>query len=159
MFLEKVEILGVPVTVAGMEQLHEGISSLIHSGQQGYVLSGNVHSINLARNLPWLMDFFKKADIVRIDGAGVVLGAKILGYTLPSLLTWADWGWPFAEFVASKGYTLFLLGGPNDAAERTAELFQEKNPAINIVGSHHGYFEKQGKENTAIIARPKRKGL
>ncbi len=151
LLLEKKEILGVPVTAADMDQLHEGISYLIHSGRQGYVLSGNVHSINLARNIPWLMDFFKKADLVRIDGAGVVLGAKILGYTFPSRLTWADWGWPFAEFVTSKGYTLFLLGGPNYAAEKTAKIFQEKNPSIKIVGTHHGYFEKEGQENCTII--------
>lgn len=149
--MDKIDILGTMVTPATMDEIHAGISRIIASGKKGYVLSGNVHSINLTCKTPWLRDFFNQADIVRVDGAGVVLGAKILGRNIPARLTWADWGRPFAEYVASKGHSLFLLGGPHGAADNTAALFRRMNPAINIVGTHHGYFKKTGEENNGII--------
>ena len=151
MQLKKIDILGISVTPARMHELHDGISQIIDTGHKGYILSGNIFSVNLASKIPWLKDFLNRADMVRVDGAGIVLGARILGYKIPERITWADWGWPLAEFIAKKKYSLFLLGGPHGSAERTAELFRQKNPDINIVGTHHGYFEKQGEENKAII--------
>ncbi|MBU0730447.1 MAG: WecB/TagA/CpsF family glycosyltransferase [Proteobacteria bacterium] len=149
--LKKVDIAGSSITPATLSELHAGIAEIIARNDKGFVLSGNVHSMNLAAKLPWLKDFFNRADIVRVDGAGLVLGARILGHAIPPRLTWADWGLPLAKFITDKGYSLFLLGGPHGAAQMTAEIFRQKNPSINIVGTHHGYFAKQGDENHAIL--------
>jgi len=149
--LKKINIIGIPVSPAHSHELHAGISEIIGSGRPGVVLSGNVHGLNLAYKLAWLKEFYQRADIVRVDGAGIVWAAGILGSKIPSRLTWADWGWLFAEYVASRGYSLFLLGGPQNTAELTAALFRKRNPGIKIVGTHHGYFQKQGVENEALI--------
>jgi len=88
---------------------------------------------------------------VRIDGAGVVLGAKLLDVSIPKRNTWADWGWPLAAYLAEKKHSVYLLGGPAGAAEKTAELFKQKNPALRICGFHHGFFLQDEDEAQRIM--------
>jgi len=150
--MERMKILGVQITPAKPQQLHSEISRLILKGGPGFVLSGNVHGLNLARQMAWLKEFYDVADLVRVDGAGVVLGARLLGHRIPKRLTWADWGWMLAEYVAEKGHSLYLLGGPHGAASKAAERLKQRSPKLKILGTHHGYFPKEGAGNTAVIS-------
>ncbi|MCP4710820.1 MAG: WecB/TagA/CpsF family glycosyltransferase, partial [Planctomycetes bacterium] len=98
-----------------------------------------------------MADFFKKADIVHIDGVGIILGAKFLGHTVSDRLTWADWAWPLAKHFAMEGQRLFLLGGPDGLTREAAAKLKAHAPGLQIVGAYHGYFAKQGPENDSII--------
>jgi len=149
--MEKLKILGIKITPAEPQELHAEITRLIAQGGPGFVLSGNIHGINLARQLRWLADFYNQADLVRVDGAGVVLGARLLGHSIPKRLTWADWGWMLADYVAEKGHSLYLLGGPEGAASESADRLKQHAPGLKILGTQHGYFAKDGPENDEII--------
>lgn len=144
-------ILGIKVTPGTMEDLHKQITLLIRQKCQAFILSGNIHGINLSTKLPWLADFYRQANLVRVDGAGVVLGARILGRKIPPRLTWADWGWPLAAYLAEQGHSVFLLGGPPGIAEKAKERLCAASPLLKVVGTHHGYFNKSGDENRLII--------
>ncbi|MEE4353780.1 MAG: WecB/TagA/CpsF family glycosyltransferase, partial [Desulfatiglans sp.] len=85
------------------------------------------------------------------DGAGVVLGAKMLGRNIPKRLTWADWGWMLASYLAEQQHSVYLLGGPLGAASETAKRLKERSPTLRITGTHHGYFQKSGAENMRVI--------
>ena len=145
------KILGIKITPGTMEDLHKQITVLVRQKCQAFILSGNIHGINLSTKLPWLADFYEQANLVRVDGAGVVLGARILGKKIPPRLTWADWGWPLAAYLAEQGHSAFLLGGPPGTAEKAKDRLLAANPLLKIVGTHHGYFEKTGDKNRSII--------
>jgi N-acetylglucosaminyldiphosphoundecaprenol N-acetyl-beta-D-mannosaminyltransferase len=117
------------------------------------VLSGNVHSFNLAYRQSWLRAFFNQADVVRLDGAGVRLGAWILGHQTPNRMTWADFAWDLAEFAAPRGFTFFFLGARPGVADKAAANLKARYPDLCIVGTHHGYFDKTpgSAENEAVI--------
>jgi len=149
--MKEQKILGIKITPAEPQELHAEITRLIAQGGPGFVLSGNIHGINLARQLGWLADFYNRADLVRVDGAGVVLGARLLGHSIPKRLTWADWGWMLADYVAEKGHSLYLLGGPEGAASESADRLKQHAPGLKILGTQHGYFTKDGPENDEII--------
>ncbi len=151
--MNHLSITGIRVTPATVGQLHEGISAIISSGRQGFVLSGNVHGLNTAHRLPWLKSFYNRADIVRVDGAGIVWAARLLGYSIPPRMTWADWGWLLADYCAAQGHSLFLLGGPPDCAKRTAELLAARAPALQIAGVQDGYFSKTADGNAQIVEK------
>ena len=148
--MKNISILGVKITSATMEELHEGLEHMIRAKGQGFVLSGNVHGIQQACRQPWLKDFYGRADLVRVDGAGIVLGARILGSHVCPRLTWADWGWPLARHLAETGRSVFLLGGPKGAAAKAALKLVEHTPTLKVVGSHHGHFQKTGPENQRV---------
>jgi N-acetylglucosaminyldiphosphoundecaprenol N-acetyl-beta-D-mannosaminyltransferase len=45
----------------------------------------NVRAMNFACEFPWYQDFLNNADLVFCDGFGVLLGAKLQGYSLESV--------------------------------------------------------------------------
>jgi len=151
--METLHILGIKITSAEMREVHEKISRFIERGGQSFILSGNIHGLNLARKYRWLADFYNRADLVRVDGAGVVLGARLLGYHICRRMTWADWGWSLARYLAEKGHSVYLLGGPTGTAAAAAEKIRNHAPGINVLGFNHGYFKKRGPENTAVIEK------
>ncbi len=117
------------------------------------ILSGNVHSFNLAYENPWLHDFFRSADVVRLDGAGVRIAARLLGHDAPPRMTWADFAWPLAEMAARRELTIFLLGSRPGVAEKAASRLQAHAPGLQIAGTHHGYFDKMlhSPENLRVL--------
>jgi N-acetylglucosaminyldiphosphoundecaprenol N-acetyl-beta-D-mannosaminyltransferase len=152
---ESVNILGVPVSALDQAQLLEVIDCCIQERRKCLVLSGNVHSCNLAYEQEWLRRFFQRADIVRLDGQGLRWGATLLGRSLPPRTTWADFAWALAERASARSASLFFLGGRPGVAELAAARLRERHPALNVVGCADGYFDKSpnSDENEAILAQ------
>lgn len=151
--MQQLEILGIKVTSATMLEIHDAMDQIISTKKKGVLLSANVHAVNLARSRPWMAEFFKKADLVHVDGAGIIWGAHLLGHRIPERITWADWVWPLISHMAQKKYSLFMLGGPKRLTDQAAIKLKEHTPDLNIVGTHHGYFKKHGPENDALIEK------
>lgn len=148
-------ILGVsihPVTVA---QLHAALAAVIDGGQRARVLNVNVHALNLASDLPWLRAFLNEGELVFCDGAGVRLGARLLGYRIPARITYAEWLWQLAAFGAERGDRFFFLGARPGVAETAVARLQARYPRLQVVGTHHGYFDKTAghPENEAVVAQ------
>jgi N-acetylglucosaminyldiphosphoundecaprenol N-acetyl-beta-D-mannosaminyltransferase len=99
----------------------------------------------------WLADFYNRADVVRVDGVGVVLGALLLGYKIPPRITWADWGWMLATYLARKEHSVFLLGGPHGVAGEAARRLKQHAPGLNVLGTHHGFFLKNSSETASVV--------
>jgi N-acetylglucosaminyldiphosphoundecaprenol N-acetyl-beta-D-mannosaminyltransferase len=152
MSLPVIRLLGVKITPGDLPGLHQEISRLIAREKPGIILSANVHSLNLCRQLPWLTAFYDQADIVYLDGAGVSLGAWLLGLGYFRRTTMHEWIWPAATYLAEHGHSLYLLGNPPGVAARAAANLQAHAPRLHLLGSHHGYFAKEGPENDAVIA-------
>ncbi|MBI4643521.1 MAG: WecB/TagA/CpsF family glycosyltransferase [Deltaproteobacteria bacterium] len=150
--MESTELLGIKITPGTMEEFCRELTRLIARERQSFIISANVYGINLAWQLPWLAAFYHRADLVYVDGAGVALGARLLGYRLPPRLTMADLAWPAAAYMARQGHSLYLLGNPPGVAAQAAERLRLASPGLKILGTHHGFFQKEGPENEAVIA-------
>jgi len=149
----QIQILGVRVHALTVDQLHEQIAALVDRRAHALVLNVNVHAMNLTFDNPWLRELFNRAEIVFCDGAGIGLGARLLGYRLPRRITYADWIWQLADFAAHRGFTLFLLGARPGVAKDAAARLQGRFPALRIVGVHHGYFDKSpgSPDNESVV--------
>jgi len=152
--LTEYTILGTKVNPLTMEQLNHGIDRIIRAGDKAIVANVNVHALNLTFDHPWYRKFINDSAIVFCDGAGVKLGAKILGYQIPYRITPADWVWSFSEYAQNKDITFYFLGARKGIAEKAANKLKAKFPNLKIVGTHHGYFDKTSgsEENEQIIA-------
>jgi N-acetylglucosaminyldiphosphoundecaprenol N-acetyl-beta-D-mannosaminyltransferase len=151
MTVPTVEFLGVKLTPAPEPVLQQEISRLAARQEPGIVFLANVHSMNLCWRYPWLRDFYQQADIVYIDGAGVALGAWLLGLGRFHRVTLHDWGWPLSRYLAERGHRLYLLGSREGVAALAARRLQAHAPGLRVVGTHHGYFATRGPENEAVI--------
>lgn len=153
MITNTIDILGVSVHPCTVQELHQEIKALIDEDAHALILNVNVHCLNLAYEQPWLRDFLNTAEVNFCDGAGVILGARILGEEIPERITYAEWTWEIAEFSEANKFTLFFLGAEPGVAEAAAVQLQERYPNLQIVGIHHGYFDKttDSPENQAVI--------
>jgi N-acetylglucosaminyldiphosphoundecaprenol N-acetyl-beta-D-mannosaminyltransferase len=150
--MKSINLLGIKINPSTLEELWREISRLIALERKSFIIGANIYGINLAWKFSWLSEFYHQADLVYVDGDGVVLGARLLGYRLPPRQTMADLGWPAAAYFAKQGHTLFLLGNPPGVAEQAAARLKASAPGLKILGSQHGFFKKEGPENDAIIA-------
>lgn len=150
---DRIEVLGVRVDRLTVGELHRRIERIIRSDGHGLVLNVNVHAINLAYRDPELRSFFNAAAVVFCDGAGVMLGARILGGHIPERITYADWMWQLAAFAAENGISLYFLGAHPGVAERAAGRLRERFPNLRIAGVRDGYFDKSpgGVENESVL--------
>jgi len=151
--MHEVEIFGVKFDSLTFGELHERIANTVHYENKGLFLNVNVYALNLAYEYPWLRLFFNQAQCVFCDGAGVVLGAKILGYQVPYRITYADWMWPLSRFVESHDFSFYFLGAYPGVAKKAAANLRSRFPDLRIVDAHHGYFDKSpgSAENEAVI--------
>lgn len=151
--LSPVSLLGVNIHPLRVAELHELMATIIYRQWKALILHVNVHGMNLAFEQPWLQDFFNTAQIVFCDGAGVKLGARLQGNHIPERITYADWMWHISEFAATQGYTFYFLGALPGIAQKAASNLSEKYPGLQIIGIHHGYFDKRttSPENQALI--------
>ncbi len=148
-------LIGAKLTLLDWHSLLRTVVDVALSQHKVLVASGNVFSFNLAYEKPWFREFLNRADIVRLEGEGLRWGARILGYSTPSRIVFADWIWDLAGMAAEQGLSFFLLGSRPGVADKAAERLRERFPNLRIVGTHHGYFDKTpgSAENEAVIAQ------
>lgn len=90
-----------------------------------------------------------EASLVLPDGAGVVLGAKILRTPLKEKVAGIDFAANLLGVLEETGGRLYLLGGKPGIAEQAAENMKKTHPKLCICGTADGYF----KDEAPVIAR------
>ena len=148
---EVLHLLGLRLHRAGVEEVHAFIGRTLREKKKALVLNLNIHCVNLALKNPWLKDFINQAQWVFCDGDGVRLGLRILGEIPPPKMTYDRWIWELGEFCSREGFRLFFLGAKPGIAAEAARRLQARFPNLQIAGTNHGYFEKDGPENDRII--------
>lgn len=114
----------------------------------------NVRAMNFASEMSWYRAFFNNADLVFCDGFGVLLGARLLGYSVESghRMTCPDYIENLALACAEQNVSLFLLAGEPGVVDKSITKLTAIAPNLRIQG-HHGYFEKSGMENDVVIQK------
>ena len=105
-----------------------------------------------------MTELINSADLIIPDGIGVIYASRILKHPLKAKTAGYELGLEIVKLSSETGYRLYFLGGGKgkdgapDVAELAKEKLLEKYPSAQIVGTHHGYFKKEGEESDAVIA-------
>lgn len=135
--------------------VHELIEYVVKAAnleQKTIVGNVNVRAMNFAYELPWYRDFLNKSDLVFCDGFGVLLAAKLQGYSLQSehRMTCPDYIENLALACEKQDVSIFLLAGKPGVVDKAIAKIKTIAPNLKIQG-HHGYFDKSNTENEAVI--------
>lgn len=149
---DSVNILGIRVDGISLQHLIRQVEGYVTSGRRHRVMYANVHVLNAAYRDPELRRILNQADLVYCDGAGVKLGARLLGHHLPERMTGADWIHPLCALCQERGFSLYLLGGEPGVAALAAEKLQARYAGLKIAGAHHGHYDHCDPENDQVIA-------
>ena len=101
--------------------------------------------VNMQNDLV-LSNSIRECDIINIDGMGIVLGARFLGYNIPERVAGIDLFLKLISMSAKKNYPIYLLGSKDEVVRNTASKLRLLYPKINIAGYHHGYFWENEEE-------------
>jgi len=150
--IPNISILGVSVAAISWEELLRAVTAWAeHPETPKTVTYANVHVINLAQKDASLRAILNESDVCYCDGNGVVLGAKLLGQTIPERMTGADWIWDLAAAAEGK-WRIFWLGGMPGVTEAAAAKLQEAHPWLQIA-TDHGFHHTSSDANQACLER------
>jgi len=100
----------------------------------------NVAKLVNMRTDPFLHESVCSSDIINIDGMGVVLGARLLGYKIPERVAGVDLFHELLGLSASAKFPVFLLGATDEVVSKTRAVIEKQYPNLVVAGAQHGYF-------------------
>lgn len=125
----------------------------IESGTGGLINNVNVHAMNLAWSDRCFRDILNASDLVYVDGAGVQLGARLVGQRLGERLTVVEWIDEVFDICVKRAWPVFLLGDTDEVGAEFERIMRERHPGLIFAGRHHGFFAKEGEESDAVVTR------
>lgn len=138
---EVASFLGVPVHLLTMDQTVTRVAEAMQQKRKILHVALNVAKfVKLQRDEELRADVFG-ADLVGVDGAGIILGARLFGVHVPERVAGVDLMHNILALCAERGYRPYLLGARPEVLETALNKLKQRHPNIEIAGSHHGYFK------------------
>jgi N-acetylglucosaminyldiphosphoundecaprenol N-acetyl-beta-D-mannosaminyltransferase len=146
------QIFDIPIDLAQPADLLERITGWVGDGCGARrVMYVNAHVLNQSQESPALHEALTNADLVYCDGYGVRLAAKAMEAEVPHRMTGADWVWGLASLCETQELSVYLLGSDPGVASEAAERLRRWYPRLQIVGTHHGYFETGSEHDQRVV--------
>jgi len=135
----KVNILGLKIDDVTMGEAVGKVLSFTKERGCSMVFTPNAEMAMAAVKNSSLMNVLNGSDMTVPDGAGVVLGAKLLKTPVREKVAGVD----LIKSVLSSGETLsvFLYGSAPGIAEKAAEEIEKTYPSVTVCGTEHGYHD------------------
>ena len=81
------------------------------------------------------------ADLINVDGAGVLWGARLCGVELPERVAGVDIMTQLFALCEEKGYRPFLLGAEQHVLDAVKRRLHKDHPRLSIADMQDGYFK------------------
>jgi len=147
--VERFNILGLQIHNISMNETLECICRMLEKERVQTVFTPNAEIVMQAVRDASLAQILNNADLLLPDGAGVVLGSKILQRPLKEKVSGIDVARSIMKKVMKENIGFYLLGGKPGVAEKAAIQLLHDYPGIKIAGYRDGYFKD--KETNDII--------
>ncbi len=142
----RLEAFGIEISPVSMREALDQIEDFIASGRPHHVVTSDANAVLTSRDDPDYTQIVRRAALVTPDGFGLVWGARLLGLPIYERVTGVDMVTGICERAARNGHRLYILGSEDPIAETAARKLAEKYPGATFVGTHHGYWRREGKE-------------
>lgn len=146
----KTDVLGVLYDNVTMDEALAHGRELLRGERAAYCVTPNAEMAYEALHDEAFRAILNEASLVLPDGAGVVLGAKILKTPLKQKVAGIDFAQNLLGILEEEGSRLFLLGSKPGIAETAAEKMRQKHPSLVICGTADGYFRDDADAVRAI---------
>lgn len=147
--MDRVNIHGVKIHNVTMREAVETVQEWVVGNAIHAIYTPNSEIIMQAQRNPELKNILNEAGLLIPDGAGVVLGAKILKTPLKEKVSGIDLVKNLLKGYSGKNTSFYILGGKPGVAEIAAVNIMAEYGKVNIKGYAHGYFTPE--EENALI--------
>lgn len=153
LFMHSINIFSVDISTADRKTLLTYLSNRLATGKKTVIATPNTQMLLAAKKDPHISSLLSFSTLNIPDGIGVCIAAKIKSKANIHRISGIDLAQDIMELCDARGYRIFLLGGKKGVAKAAAKKIKAALPKIKICGYHHGYFEKQGRENDELIKK------
>jgi N-acetylglucosaminyldiphosphoundecaprenol N-acetyl-beta-D-mannosaminyltransferase len=124
-----------------MDATVQRIDALLAQRRFAHVVTFGAEMAMYARRNLAYRAVVNEADLVIPDTIGIVHAARMLGCSVAGRVPGVELVERLCAGAAASGVPVFLLGGQSDVVERANRMLRERYPALQVVGTHHGFFE------------------
>lgn len=136
--MNRIKILNVFVDNIDYQQTLLMIKKYISSKKPHHLCTVNPEYIMNAQKDEELMEILKNSDLNVADGGGLFFAARYTHQKLNFKVTGVDLVEKIAKLSQKNRYKIFLLGGKNKVAIKTAKILKRKYPLCQIIGTYEG---------------------
>jgi N-acetylglucosaminyldiphosphoundecaprenol N-acetyl-beta-D-mannosaminyltransferase len=136
MEIEKVNVLGVGISVLDQDRAREFLFEAVRQGRRGYVTITNVHSVSEAQNDPELKRILNQALVATPDGMPMVWMGRLQGHPSIRRVYGPDLLLNLCQHSRDGRFRHFLYGGNPGVVDDLERELQFKFPGVNIVGKY-----------------------
>ncbi|HTO28060.1 MAG TPA: WecB/TagA/CpsF family glycosyltransferase [Devosia sp.] len=134
------EFLGAPMHALSMAETIGLADQSMRTRQPMLHTVVNVAKLVTMKNNAELREDVASADVINVDGIGVLWGARLLGVDIDERVAGVDLMTEMFALCASKGYRPFLLGAEQHVLDAMAVELARRFPGLVVSGMQHGYF-------------------
>ena len=146
----ELEIFGVPISPLDRAAALEECARILEGNTAARVFTPNPQMLLACRKDQKLKSLISSAELRVADGIGISLAARIMGRRSFPRIAGIELAEDVLRVARDMGLGVYLLGGKEGVAKRAAEKLTLSLPGLKIVGTHHGYFQKEGEENRKL---------
>jgi N-acetylglucosaminyldiphosphoundecaprenol N-acetyl-beta-D-mannosaminyltransferase len=132
--MTRISLMGMAVDRVDEREAVETILDAREDDRGGVVLTPNLEHLSSFRSDPEVREAFGEAELVVADGMPLIWASRLQRTPLPERVAGSDLIWALSEAAAERGRSVFLLGGNPGAAERAADVLQERAPGLDVAG-------------------------
>lgn len=139
--MERCHIFGIGVDRVSMSAAARWALEAVNNRTPKTIITLNPEMVERAQRDPEFSDTLDKADLVVADGAGIVWACGLLDEGVPERVPGIDLMLEIVRLGAADGLRVYLLGAKPGIARKASKALTERYPGLDVVGSHHGYFD------------------
>lgn len=137
-YKNKTAILGVGIDNLILSEALGKAERFLNSGKINFIATPNPEIILKAGKDEEFRKILNSADLALADGVGLIFASRFLKTPLKERISGVDFMLALCGLAEKKGKTVFLLGGGEGVAEKTAEKLKKLFPRLKISGTASG---------------------
>jgi N-acetylglucosaminyldiphosphoundecaprenol N-acetyl-beta-D-mannosaminyltransferase len=151
--LERVNVLGVGLSVLNQDKAREILFAAARDGKRGYVAVTGVHGVMEAQSSPGLRHILNEALLCTPDGMPMVWLGKLKGHREMDRVYGPDLMLNLCQHSPERGFSHFLYGGNPGVADDLKRTLEGRFPGLKIVGTYQPPFRPLDETERADLAR------
>lgn len=144
---ERIQILGITIDPLTMKETVDAVEQYVLKKHPLHLMGVNADKINQCHEDEKIKKIVNESGIINADGASVVLASRFLGSPVPERVAGIDLMQNLLELSNKKGYSVYFFGAKEEILQDMLKIFEERYPALNVVGYRNGYFSPEDEKH------------
>jgi N-acetylglucosaminyldiphosphoundecaprenol N-acetyl-beta-D-mannosaminyltransferase len=148
-----VNLLGMGIDNVSCLEAVVKVKKMIEDGGLHHVIALNPYKFIRFRSNNDLNVIYNKATMKFVSGAGLQWAAKMVRTPVKDRIPFLHFMMELIRLAEIKDYTVFVVGGKPETAEKVFFNIKRSFPKIRVVGRHGGYFSADREKSVVEAIR------